>query len=365
MPKKGHTIPVLADLLNQPTGRFAAPCLAADVNATLGRAIEVLSESEFSILPVSDNGTYVGVLTQAAILRALVEEEDLDQPVGHWVTSHPAIAGVEPLSAAVRVLETHGEVVVLDAASHVRGVLSPSNLHLQKSDVQRPTMVGGMATPFGVFLTSGSVVGGKGGLNLVGTGLFLISLFLLGDIVAQNIEPYLPDTALVNNVLTSLPPVFMLAIFRFLPIAGYHAAEHQVVHAIERGEPLTPEVVARMPRVHPRCGTNLAVGATMFMAIFKTPWVASDDLRLMVALFTTLFFWRAIGSFVQLFITTRKPTLKQIQSGIDAGNELLRNYATYGTDNVSPFQRIWNSGLLHVMSGSALAYVILSLLGLY
>ncbi|HLO99865.1 MAG TPA: DUF1385 domain-containing protein [Fimbriimonas sp.] len=364
MPKKGHTIPVLADLLNQPTGRFAAPCLAADVNASLGRAIEVLSESEFSILPVSDQGVYVGVLTQATILKALVEEASLEDPVGQWITSHPAIAGTEPLSAAVRFLDTHGEVVVLDAAQHVRGVLSPSNLHLQKLDTQRPVMVGGMATPFGVFLTSGSAVGGKGGFNLVATGAFLMSLFFIGDRIGIQIQPYLPNTQLTAAFLSALPPIFLMAIFRFLPIAGYHAAEHQVVHAIEKGELLTPEVVARMPRVHPRCGTNLAVGVTMFGGISQSNWIADTDIRLIVALFATLFFWRAIGSLVQLYITTRKPNLKQIQSGIDAGNELLKNYAIHGTENVTPFQRIWNSGLLHVMAGSISTYLMLSLLGL-
>ncbi len=30
-----------------------------------------------------------------------------------------------------------------------------------------------------------------------------------------------------------------------------------VVHAIEEGEDLTLEKVRPMPRVHPRCGTNL------------------------------------------------------------------------------------------------------------
>ncbi|MER3495923.1 MAG: hypothetical protein C4320_03425, partial [Armatimonadota bacterium] len=62
-------------------------------------------------------------------------------------------------------------------------------------------------------------------------------------------------------------------LFRLLPLAGTHAAEHMAVNALERGEPLDPEVVARMPRTHIRCGTNLAVGAGLFFGISETPWV--------------------------------------------------------------------------------------------
>jgi uncharacterized protein YqhQ len=40
-----------------------------------------------------------------------------------------------------------------------------------------------------------------------------------------------------------------------------------VVHAIERGEPLVLEVVRRMPRVHPRCGTNLVAGIALFLGL--------------------------------------------------------------------------------------------------
>lgn len=371
MPKSGHTIPVLSELLNQPTGRFAVPCLIADASASLQRAIEVIGEAEHSILPISRDGVYIGVFTQATVLKVVMEDEDLNSPVGTYATAHPSIAGGEPLSSAIRILEYETEVVVLDAVGKIRGILTPSNLQAQEMDVQRPAMVGGMATPFGVFLTSGSVVGGKSGLNLVATGLFLISLFLAGDLASSFLHQLIlgdnpvktPRNEAIQWALLTLPPFMMLFFFRFLPIAGYHAAEHQVVHAIERGEPLVPEVVSRMPRVHPRCGTNLAVAASMFMTISQTKWHSDDELRFLVALLVTLFFWRSVGSFVQLYVTTRKPTPRQIQSGIDAGKELLHRYAVSGTEQVSPFLRIWNSGLLHVMFGSFLAYGILELIG--
>jgi uncharacterized protein YqhQ len=49
-------------------------------------------------------------------------------------------------------------------------------------------------------------------------------------------------------------------LFRLSWVTGYHAAEHQVVHTIEQGDDLRPEVVVAKPRVHPRCGSNLMAG---------------------------------------------------------------------------------------------------------
>lgn len=36
---------------------------------------------------------------------------------------------------------------------------------------------------------------------------------------------------------------------------GYHGAEHMAVHALENGDPLTPEGLRRHPTAHSRCGT--------------------------------------------------------------------------------------------------------------
>src|SRR2546423_10530097 len=69
-------------------------------------------------------------------------------------------------------------------------------------------------------------------------------------------------------ILQALPfPLFLLFV-RALPLVQYHAAEHQAVHAMERGEPLDPEIVRRMPRVHPRCGTNIMAGGMVFLIVF-------------------------------------------------------------------------------------------------
>ena len=127
-----------------------------------------------------------------------------------------------------------------------------------------------------------------------------------------------------------------------------------VVHAMEREEELRPEIVRRMPRVHPRCGTNIAAGASLFLGFFSASWIESSELRLLVAALVTVFFWRPLGSFLQRYFTTRRPNDRQLAGGIRAGEMLLAAHARSSRAKGSPALRIWNSGMLHVMAGSVL-----------
>jgi hypothetical protein len=161
-------------------------------------------------------------------------------------------------------------------------------------------------------------------------------------------------------VAEALPLLVFFGGMRLMPLAGIHAAEHKVVHAIERGEDLTPETVRRMPRIHPRCGTNIAVGATLFLGLGTTSWIASQELRLLFAAMATLMLWRPLGAVVQKYITTRPPTDRHIDMGIRSGKELLANYAKARTSVPSFGERLINSGLFHVIAGSLLAFLLLA-----
>src|SRR5262249_42286314 len=150
----------------------------------------------------------------------------------------------------------------------------------------RPQTVGGMATPFGVYLTTGTIGAGAKGWALVATGVVMALMFcVIGGIALHvdnailahyikelndaHVKKAIADVKIDNfsHLVESISQVVtflaFLIIFRLLPLSGIHAAEHKVVHAIERGEELTRENVRRMPRVHPRCGTNLVVGLSL------------------------------------------------------------------------------------------------------
>jgi hypothetical protein len=354
---------MILDRLNQPAGRFMRPCPVAETFSSIAVAADKMESAGLPILPIVRDGRYIGVLTQAAILASLSSDEAA--PVGDfardWLSIPPYVTGAE----AMRKLEAAGGLVVVVADDgEVCGILSASAFLHSDHERVKPPIVGGMATPFGVYLTTGAIGAGKGGWNLVFTGVAMFSAMLIGEIAFLLASAQLPSNSAWTDALALLPIVSLIVMFRLFPLSGYHAAEHQVVHAIEQDEPLLPDVVRRMPRVHPRCGTNIGVGVSMLLGISQTRWIPWDDVRLLVAVILTLFLWRPIGGFVQQYVTTKPATPKQIQSGIDAATELLLKFESASKRQATPWTRLLNSGVFHVIGGALLAYVIVSLLAM-
>jgi hypothetical protein len=252
-----------------------------------------------------------------------------------------------------------------------------------------PPQIGGMATPLGVYLTTGSVSGGVGTLALAATGFLTFLLHMTGLALLTGasyaLHRYAPE---VEQTIASLPrplaeslpatlfTVAVTALFLFLlrqtPLAGYHAAEHQVVHAIERGEPLLPETVRAMPRVHPRCSTNLVAGLLLF---YITGTALGDSLgaeAYLIGAFVAFLWWRPVGSFLQQYATTRPASDKEIDSGIRAAKDLfdaldspLANAAPRSASPIqAKFRRIWQAGFLQIFLGSGAAMVLLLLIAL-
>ncbi len=126
----------------------------------------------------------------------------------------------------------------------------------------------------------------------------------------------------------------------------YHAAEHKAINAYEAGEELTPERVQTFSLIHPRCGTAfllwvMVIGIFVFAFVGQPAWywlITSRVLLLPViaglayelirfagkhqgnpVLMTLL----APGLWLQR-LTTRPPTLDQIEVSISALQEVLR-----------------------------------------
>jgi hypothetical protein len=105
-----------------------------------------------------------------------------------------------------------------------------------------------------------------------------------------------------------------------------------------------------MPRVHPRCGTNLMALGGLFTIIFRhLPDVAPGTVLL--ALLFIFFFWRAFGNALQFFLTTKPATPRQIESGIKAGREILEKYQNQPHLLAPMAVRLLNSGILLSAAG--------------
>jgi uncharacterized protein YqhQ len=140
-----------------------------------------------------------------------------------------------------------------------------------------------------------------------------------------------------------------LSLISLLPdlrrVFQYHAAEHKAINAYEAGEELEPEVVQRYSLIHPRCGTAfllwVMVIAVFVFAFFGRPhwyWLVAERILLLPViagiayelirfagkhsdnrfLMTLL----APGMWLQR-LTTREPSLDQLEVSIRALNEVL------------------------------------------
>lgn len=351
--------PVL-DPLAMPVGALAAHHDAVQVGASIRAAAHAMADSGLHAILVADGNRMVGVLDEAAMLGALARGLDPNEAVEAVMDPSPVIIAPHMTGAeALRVFNESGRhaIAVVDIEGNAIGVLTPSRLFHPQRLPYRPQTVGGLATPFGVYLTNGSVGGGAKGWALVSAGAALFTTFFVAMVLV---------VAVVNVFRLQVPVgvadfatvLVFLTLLRAIPISGTHGAEHMVVHAIERGEELTPEVVRRMPRVHPRCGTNIAVGVMMFVGLFTWEWVEEPSVRALVAMLVTFFLWKPVGSFAQYFFTTSRPNDAQLRSGIKAGKELLAASARAKRAIAPPWQRFLASGLLQVMFGAFLAQLV-------
>lgn len=350
---------------------------------TLRRAASLLRASDGSNTIVIDGTQIVGIITEKSIAAALAQAADpeaaLDTPVralmdpgilyiNSGATAHEA-AGVFAACDldALPVINNYGGYL---------GVLYRGDLVGYMTRGMKMPSVAGMATPIGVYLTTGSISGGAGSFGLFLSGVMLGLLVVVGRAISIGIMDLLGLVPIHLGWIYRILPgvnwfeardlammIVHLAVFRMLlrlsPLAGYHAAEHMTVHAIEAGEVLTPDAVRKMPRVHPRCGTNILTGIVLFLLV--TSYV-KDQGSLMLAALVSVFFWRSIGGWMQQYVTTSPPSASQLASGIAAGNQLIDRFHQRPNHQEYGFARIWKMGLLQNAAGLMLISTTASLL---
>ena len=141
-----------------------------------------------------------------------------------------------------------------------------------------------------------------------------------------------------------------LSLISLLPdlkrVFQYHAAEHKAINAYEAGEELVPDRVQRFSLIHPRCGTAfllwVMVIAIFVFAFFGRPhwyWLITTRILLLPVIAglayelirfagkhtdnRILMTLLAPGLWLQR-LTTRQPTLDQIEVSIRALREVLQ-----------------------------------------
>jgi CBS domain-containing protein len=346
----------------------------------IGRAAEAVRVSGISELPVVSGGRVVGVITEARILNALSNGDPLDsaeQSVESVMSAVTASIDQDAtIGQAARMMNELGvqSLPVVSVYGIYLGVVARSDVIGALSLTIRPPSVGGLATPLGVYLTTGNHRAGSSDLGLLLTGVALGALrYAAVGIVAGVLwviqrftgwkllgmmSPYVYGRPVWQDYLGKglllLPLVVFGLLLRLSPLSGYHAAEHQTVNAIENGEPLKREYVAEMSRVHPRCGTNILAAVVIFLMVADA---FSSDIAILAAMLILIFAWRTIGGYFQGLVTTKRPSRKQLESGIKAGKDLVALYRDNPAQRVNGWLRIWYTGMPQVMAGMMLTMI--------
>jgi uncharacterized protein YqhQ len=144
--------------------------------------------------------------------------------------------------------------------------------------------------------------------------------------------------------------IIYLVLISLLPdlkrVFQYHAAEHKAINAYEAGEELVPEKVQKFSLIHPRCGTAfllwVMVLAIFVFAFFGRPawyWLIVSRILLLpviagLAYEVIRFAGKHTGNRVVMTVlapglwlqrlTTREPSLDQLEVSIRALQEVLR-----------------------------------------
>jgi len=123
------------------------------------------------------------------------------------------------------------------------------------------------------------------GFTLVVAFGFAIALFFLAPLFLTGLlDQWLGDGFLfwlVEGVIRVAIFIAYIVIVTQLPdlrrVFEYHGAEHMSIHALEHGDPLTPEAVEKYRTLHLRCGTSfllivLVVSVFVFAAVGRPDW---------------------------------------------------------------------------------------------
>jgi len=201
----------------------------------------------------------------------------------------------------------------------------------------------------------------------IAMGLTYIELWILDQFTGQALASGLlgltgpgatPPGRFLAIAAQLLPMVNFLVVLRLSPLAGYHAAEHKVVSAIERYGNIEYEQVVDMPRAHPRCGTVLLFGVLPTLLI-AYPLLWSNPLAALAVAVVGWMLRYHVGYFIQQNFTTKPPTPRQLAAGVAAGRKLMALYMSDPDRRVSIARGLWTRGLPQMVAGVVIGHYLL------
>jgi uncharacterized protein YqhQ len=190
--------------------------------------------------------------------------------------------------------------------------------------------------------------------------VFALALFKVGPAVLTNWLP-VEDTGafvVVEGLIRVAVLIAYVGLVGLLPdlkrVFQYHGAEHKAINALEDGAELSPATVQKYSLIHPRCGTAfllwvMVIGIFVFALVGKPAWywLILSRIALLPVIAglayelirfagkhrdnTLLMVLLAPGLWLQR-LTTREPTLEQVEVAIHSLQEVRRREEATGVD---------------------------------
>ena len=241
----------------------------------------------------------------------------------HWTLRLPIVRGVvalgESLSIGFRALSVSANYAIEE----------------EREGDEEPAEIGRWALAFAFLVAIG----------------FAVMMFKVGPALLTDLLPISSGGwfVLVEGLVRVTVFVLYLTVLSFIPslrrVFQYHAAEHKAINAFEAGDELTPENTQRHSLIHPRCGTAFLLWV-MVISIFVYAfigrpvwyWLILSRILLLpliagIAYEVIRFAGKHSGNRVVMTLlapglwlqrlTTREPTLHQIEVSIRALREVL------------------------------------------
>src|SRR4051794_18283276 len=138
-----------------------------DLSDSIGKAADLLRSTSGGSAPVGVNGHVMGVVTAEDLVAPLARDPELARKMPIASLALRPAHGIPDYWTVDRALahfrqEGLDSAPVLDAAGRYVGMVSTADLATALCGRLRPRSIGGMATPFGVYLTDGVIRGGVG-----------------------------------------------------------------------------------------------------------------------------------------------------------------------------------------------------------
>ena len=365
--RKVPTLPSLEDI------SVEIPAISEYLDAS--KLPDAFKQADIDTLPVIDiSGKITGIVSEFDLAQLLPEwsfEEESYRysiPVKDImikdVWTETRAANIRELLSKIHTLHTRVIPIVDDNGAYTGKSITRSAVIYYLAGLIKPRSIGGLATPLGVYMTDGRNSSGPGNPGLILTGVvFGVMVFLIQEFLAL-INSFIKFPSIIQQLIELALFILML---RLTPLVKYHAAEHEAIHAIEKGLPLSIETVRMQPRPHRRCGTNIMVLLAGILLLINTSFSIFPGNTLSAFLFVTVGYlflisnWRKIGMWIQEYLTTAKADDKHILSAIKAGEELLKKHKEdTNPKNPGLLDKIWSMGLIQILVSFIFTLSILS-----